>query len=192
MPCGRGRECLRWHGPIGWPRARKTGRTVSWRAGNSCTVQSRPTARTCTRLTVRRHRRRRLSTRGRRSLETTTTFRTDAAACAGTTRKSSGATRKKWDAQWREGEDARSGSATTIRRATGPAGGPTKREIYFRVSFLNPEQPSESSLAQPLRYSSIASALSLVTPSPSSNIMPRRVQPFPSPLSQPLRYSTTA
>jgi hypothetical protein len=41
----------------------------------------------------------RWSTRGPRNLGTMTTPRTDVAACAGTTRRSSGATPKKWDAQ---------------------------------------------------------------------------------------------
>ena len=133
--CGREWECLPWRGPTGWPRDRKTGRTRSWRASNSSTVQTRPTARTCSRLPVRLHRLRKWSTPGRRNLGTTTTFRTDAAVCAGTTRKSSGVTRKKWDAQWREGEDARSGSATTIRQATGSAGGPIEAVMALQSTW---------------------------------------------------------
>jgi hypothetical protein len=61
---------------------------------------------------------------GPRSPATTTTAQTDVAACAGTTRKSSGPAPRKWDAQWPEAEDARFGFATTIRRAIGPASGP--------------------------------------------------------------------
>ena len=77
----------------------------------------------CSRSPARPHRPRRWSTRGPRNPGTTTTLRTDVAACAGTTRKSSGAARKKWDARWRGQEDERSGFATTIRQATGWASG---------------------------------------------------------------------
>src|SRR5260370_3510710 len=73
---------------------------------------------------ARPHHRRKWSTPGPPNPETTTTARTDAAACAATTPKSSGATPKKWDAQWREAEAARFGFATMIRQATGPASGP--------------------------------------------------------------------
>jgi hypothetical protein len=112
------------------------GRTRSWRAGNSSTVQTRRTARTCSRLRAPPHRPRKLSARGRRNLETTTTLRTDAAACAGTTRKSSGATRKKWDAPGLADAGARCGSAITTRPAIGPAGGPI--EAAKLVAGLRP------------------------------------------------------
>jgi hypothetical protein len=81
---------------------------------------------------ARPHPPRRWSMRGPRNLGTTTTARTDVAACAGTTPKSSGATPKKWDARWREAKDARCGFATTIRQATGSASGPIRTGFLTR------------------------------------------------------------
>src|SRR5579862_4911624 len=108
-----GREWARllWHGPTGSQHDRKTGPTLFWRAGNSSTAPTRPTERTCSRSGARPHRPLRWSTRGLRNLGTTTTARTDAAGSVGTTHKSSGATPKRWDAQWREAKDGRCGSA---------------------------------------------------------------------------------
>jgi hypothetical protein len=132
--CEHAWEWLLWRGPIAWPHVRKTRPTLCWRASNSSTARTRPTAKTCSRSQARPHRRPRWSTHGPPNLGTTTTARTDVAVCAGTTPKSSGATPKKSDAQWREAEDARFGFATTIHQATGSASVPISRPPRFPYS----------------------------------------------------------
>jgi hypothetical protein len=127
MLFGRESEWLLWRGPVGWKYVRETGPILSWREGSSSTARTRPTARTCSKSRARPHHPRRWSRYGPRKFRTTTTNRTDVAACVGTTLKSFGVTQKKSDAQWREEEDARFGFATTIRPATGSASGPISR-----------------------------------------------------------------
>src|ERR1035441_4602474 len=66
---------------------------------------------------------------GRRKNAITTTGLTNATACAGITRRLSGARRKKWDARWREAAGARCGCANTIRREIGWVSGRIERSV---------------------------------------------------------------
>lgn len=122
MPCGPEWEWLLSCGPSVWLLCRDSGPKRWWRAGSSVIARTPLSGRICSRSEAQPRRRMKWSARGPRNCATTTTAPTDAAAFAAITRRSSGATLRKWDAPWPEAAVAKCGSATTIRQETGPAG----------------------------------------------------------------------
>jgi len=120
--CGRAWECLPWRGPIGWPHVRKTGRTLSWRA-----ALHPPSKLDLRRELVRDHRcgclpRAVLNAWAAESRDYDYISNRCSGVCGHYTQIVWRDTKEVGCAMAR-GEDARSGSAITIRQATGPAGG---------------------------------------------------------------------
>lgn len=119
--------CPRCRGTSAWPGTRGGTRSPGAATARWCTRRA-PTARTCSGAAAPGGRRRRPWARGCRSAPATTTGATAAtAACAGTTRRSCGATPAGWAAPWSPATTAGepSSPATTTRRETTSACAPT-------------------------------------------------------------------